>query len=408
MSTVNLHICYLSVDMRTRHSGGGISSYLCSLTPALVADGCRVTIIALATKCSDNLVDGVRVIGVKSPNLHWFIYRLLPVGKSLNLPVREIEWSRRLWARLAAVHKEDPIDVVECDETALVWCRMIKGLPPIVVRGHGNTLAIERASGNRPRYGHRLTRHLEVMGIRNASAITAVSQFQARSLAQEVKPCSNEVAVIPNPIDPHFLNRALAYKAVINERSAPVVLYTGRIEVRKGTMVLLQSLAIVASQVPDVRYVIAGARHQSVSVSDLESALDGAGVRERVMLLGHIPWDELDVWYKRASVFAMPSLYETFGISVIEAMAFGLPVVATKAGGLPEVVEDGRTGILVAPGDPEALAHAILRLLNNPVLRLKMGQSGRKRVLEEFTVERVVKKTVGLYNRVATGQSDRA
>jgi glycosyltransferase involved in cell wall biosynthesis len=96
----------------------------------------------------------------------------------------------------------------------------------------------------------------------------------------------------------------------------------------------------------------------------------------------------------------MPSFYETFGISVIEAMAFGLPVVATRAGGLPEVVEDGVTGILVPPGDSEALAEAQLRLLLDPDLRRRMGQAGRERVQSEFTVDRIVSQMLDVYHSV--------
>jgi glycosyltransferase involved in cell wall biosynthesis len=117
-------------------------------------------------------------------------------------------------------------------------------------------------------------------------------------------------------------------------------------------------------------------------------------------MVGHVPWQNLADLYRRASVFVMPSYYETFGISVIEAMAFGLPVVATKAGGLPEVVEDGVTGILVPPGDSEALGDALLRLLLDPVLRARMGQAGRERVRSEFTVDRIVAQTLDVYQSV--------
>ena len=93
----------------------------------------------------------------------------------------------------------------------------------------------------------------------------------------------------------------------------------------------------------------------------------------------------------------MPSYYETFGISVIEAMAFGIPVVATNVGGLPEVVENGVTGILVPPGDIQALADAIVYLLSNSQLRLQMGEAGKSRVLSEFTVDLVSEMTMDKY-----------
>jgi glycosyltransferase involved in cell wall biosynthesis len=123
-------------------------------------------------------------------------------------------------------------------------------------------------------------------------------------------------------------------------------------------------------------------------------------------MLGHVPWQQLADLYRRASVFVMPSFYETFGISVIEAMAFGLPVVATRTGGLPEVVDDGVTGILVPAGDAEALADALIRLLRDPDLRRRMGQAGQERVRAEFTIDRVVSQTLAVYESVILNKSE--
>src|SRR6185295_10842852 len=113
---------------------------------------------------------------------------------------------------------------------------------------------------------------------------------------------------------------------------------------------------------PQVEYVIAGGHHNSIAEQTLAGTLAEGNTREHVQLLGHVAWQQLAEWYRRATVFVMPSRYETFGISVVEAMAFGVPVVATNVGGLPELIDDGVTGLLVPPRDPDALADAINRL----------------------------------------------
>jgi glycosyltransferase involved in cell wall biosynthesis len=159
----------------------------------------------------------------------------------------------------------------------------------------------------------------------------------------------------------------------------------------------------VVEQTPDVQLVIAGERHVSISERTLARVLDEDGIRPAVRLLGHVPWRQLPQWYRQASVFVMPSYYETFGISVLEAMAFGLPVVATSAGGLPEVVEDGVTGILVPPGDPRALSEAITGLLRDSRLRRRLGEAGRERVQTEFAVESIVDRTLDLYEQIRRG-----
>jgi len=241
--------------------------------------------------------------------------------------------------------------------------------------------------------------------VRRAAAITAVSAFQAKELAQDLSLPEKSIHVIPNPVSPILLQRALGQSRV--EPAKPVVLYTGRIEMNKGSLELLRSVDRVASRFPDVEYVIAGARHNSIDDQMLNGALGVNGTHKHVRLLGHVPWQQLADLYRRASVFVMPSFYETFGISVIEAMAFGLPVVATRTGGLPEVVEDGVTGILVPTGDAEALADALIRLLRDPDLRQRMGQAGQERVRAEFTIDRVVSQTLAVYESVAFQNRER-
>jgi glycosyltransferase involved in cell wall biosynthesis len=99
-------------------------------------------------------------------------------------------------------------------------------------------------------------------------------------------------------------------------------------------------------------------------------------------------------------IFVLPSNWEGLPNAVLEAMAAGLPVVATRVGGVPEVVVEGQTGILVPPRDPNALADALLTLLRDPNLRRRMGQAGRQRVQEYFSVDQMVSKTETLYEQL--------
>lgn len=391
-----MHICFLLSAFHTASVGGGAESYVSTMADALLEQGHRVSVIAFGQ--ADRSDGRLRLLEIRKPNLHWLLYRGLPFAKSLAMPVREIEWSRRMWSALAALHREDPVDVVETGET-LVLQQLVSGRkPPLVVRGHGNPLAIKRFGGARADLGDRLGRKLQLSGMRRASAITAVSKFQAGELSRDVSLPIEAIRVIPNPISPALLRDALEQPGI--EATKPVVLYTGRIELNKGSLELLKSVNLVAASFPEVEYVIAGGRHNSIDDQTLERALTVANTREHVRLLGHVPWHQLAGWYRRATVFVMPSRYETFGISVIEAMAFGVPVVAANVGGLPEIVQDGVTGILVPPKDPDALAEAVIHLLRDPELRRRLGSAARGRVLTEYRIERVVEQTLKVYERV--------
>jgi glycosyltransferase involved in cell wall biosynthesis len=123
----------------------------------------------------------------------------------------------------------------------------------------------------------------------------------------------------------------------------------------------------------------------------------------RVRFQGFVSNDELPQWYREADLFVLPSVYETFGIPLIEAMACGTAVLATRTGGVPEIVQDEVSGLLVEPGDVEQLAKGIGRLMQDDVLRQQMGQRGRKRAMERFswntTVQPLIQEYAALHHR---------
>jgi glycosyltransferase involved in cell wall biosynthesis len=100
---------------------------------------------------------------------------------------------------------------------------------------------------------------------------------------------------------------------------------------------------------------------------------------------------------KSFQIFVMSSVTEGLGTSLLDAMACGRPIVATRAGGIPEAVTDGETGFLVPPRDHEAMAAAIVRLLQDPALRARMGAAGLARAKTDFSAERMVRQTLGIY-----------
>ncbi len=206
--------------------------------------------------------------------------------------------------------------------------------------------------------------------------------------------------VIPYGFDPEALGWSEAARAtrarLEQERGRrPSIFAVGRHVYYKGFDVLIRAMRSV-----DAELWIGG---RGPYTESFRQAAQDAGVADRVRFLGFIPDAELIAYYDACDVFCMPSTEraEQFGLVQLEAMHCGKPVVATRLGtGVEYVTLDEVTGLLVNPGDEQALAQALNRLLADPALRTRLGEAGRRRVAEEFSVRRMVDKTVALYHRL--------
>jgi glycosyltransferase involved in cell wall biosynthesis len=177
----------------------------------------------------------------------------------------------------------------------------------------------------------------------------------------------------------------------------PTIGAMGRLEPIKGLAFLLAAAAVLRSRVPDLRIELAGS---GACEPRLRSFAAQLGIADAVTFLG---WrDDIDSLHRRWQVFAQPSIYEGLGLSVLEAMAAGRPVVASATGGLPELVEDGLTGFLVPAGEVGALVDRLGRLLDDEELRTRMGNAGRQRVRERFSVAEMAARTADVYDRLLT------
>jgi glycosyltransferase involved in cell wall biosynthesis len=177
---------------------------------------------------------------------------------------------------------------------------------------------------------------------------------------------------------------------------APLVGNVAALVPHKGQYHLVEAARLVVQVVPDVRFVILG---EGELREPLERQVREHRLEKHVLLPG-FRTDVLGC-IKGFDVFAMSSVTEGLGTSLLDAMACARPIVATRTGGIPEVVEDGVNGLLVEPRDDRAMADAIVRLISDEGLRQRMGQAGLERVRERFTVERMVAGTAAVYARLA-------
>lgn len=186
------------------------------------------------------------------------------------------------------------------------------------------------------------------------------------------------------------------------EGSMPTLLTLGRLVPRKGIDTLLQALPRILQETA-VTYQIGGSGPDR---ERLEKMTRDLGVEHAVRFLGRVPEDVLPQIYANADLFVMPNReiqdagsLEGFGIVFLEANASGVPVVAGKSGGAVEAVQDGKTGLLVAPDSVEALATAVLTLLKDEQKRRQMGQAGRHWVETEMNWERTAQQFMALLDK---------
>jgi starch synthase len=189
------------------------------------------------------------------------------------------------------------------------------------------------------------------------------------------------------------------------------VLFAGRLTPQKGVQVLLQSAVQVRRQFPNVQYVFAGAPDSYFAGQMVEGLLEEyKGLRRHVKFLGMIERRELALLYRTVNLAVVPSIYEPFGYAAIEALSAGVPVIASNVGGLGEIIEPGRTGLLVSVQPCENGRHEVnleeliaaqLELLTDPARARQLGEQGRQYVRSTFTLEHMLEATLSAYRQAS-------
>ena len=166
---------------------------------------------------------------------------------------------------------------------------------------------------------------------------------------------------------------------------------------------MLEALAKVRTERSDVELVIIG---KPKSRSAIPPLIERLGLQHAVRFVSDVTTERIVELYAEAQVAVVPSLYEGFSLPAVEAMACGVPLVATTGGALPEVVgKDGESGLLVPPGDPDALAGRLLRAFADSELRARVGDAGRARALDKFTWRATALGTVENYRALLAEQA---
>jgi glycosyltransferase involved in cell wall biosynthesis len=226
---------------------------------------------------------------------------------------------------------------------------------------------------------------LQRQAYRCAHAVVANSHAASTILQREGVPASR-IEVIANGIDAYRFHDRTSYRPVSK------ILTVANLRAEKAHEVLLQAASAMLSRHPHLQFQIAGDGPRLGELRALASAL---GIADRVTFLGHR--EDVPALLAQADAFVLPSRSEAFPNGAIEAMAAGLPVVASAVGGLLDLIEPGRTGLLVPPDDPLALADALDGLVRAPARGAALGAAARDDVVRRYSFERMVRSFETLY-----------
>jgi len=245
--------------------------------------------------------------------------------------------------------------------------------------------------------GYELSKWMEREGLCSCDRVIAVSGGMKKDIMNCYPIPSSKISVVYNGIDPSVYARREEGRVLesLGIRK-PYALFVGRLTRQKGVFDLLEASR---KFLPGTQLVLATGKPDEPGIlDDLKRAVRGR--KDVVWINSMLGQKDTIALYSGAAVAVTPSVYEPFGIVVVEAMACGAPVVASAVGGIREIVESGRSGLLVPPADPPALAEAVNRVLTDNTLAQKLASNARSRVERHFTWEAAAKKTFELYKRL--------
>jgi glycosyltransferase involved in cell wall biosynthesis len=228
------------------------------------------------------------------------------------------------------------------------------------------------------------------------NAIITVSEQSKKDIQQYLAPQRRDIKIIPygvtdvfRPLPTEQVKRHLEKRFGL---STPYILYVGSLTRRKNIERALEAFALLRPTFPDLRFVLAGPR--SFLQTPVEEIIGRLDIAEQILLTGPLTDKDLPALYNGAQLFVFPSLYEGFGLPVLEALSCGTPVITSTCSSLPEVA--GEAAILVDPYDVNAIAVAMQQVLSEPKLAAEMVDAGLARA-KQFSWERTAQETMAVY-----------
>jgi glycosyltransferase involved in cell wall biosynthesis len=383
-----IHICFITAEypiLSLNH--GGVGTFTRSLGYKLVEQGIAVSVIRFANVEKSEIINdnGITVYLTKEP-------RKMPL---------EFIWNSILVNRvLKQIHKTNPISIVEGPELTFAFINKIKGIQ-YCIRMHGGHHFFAKAE-HRPLEWKKVWQ--EKRSFAKADAIAAVSHYVAETTRELLHLGNRKITVLYNPID-----TGRFYEADNSKIEKHTLFFAGTIIEKKGIRQLVQSLEFLVGEFPDIKLRIAGRDANIPGTNEpyrpiLEKAVSEK-IRPHIDFLGTVPNFEIPDYIEKSQICCYPSHMEAMPLAWLEVLAMGKVFLASNTGPGPEAVLENRTGFLVDPHDPKAIADKIRYIFAHYDEALQMGRNARKRILAEFDVAILVEKNISFYQSVIEGKA---
>lgn len=396
---MSLRVLFLSIfDPFGGATGPG--NHLRGLSQSLSQLGCEVHILVLNRKYGNQIVNGVQLHYINTSFEH---FRKIPI---VNNNVLSLISFKEIIYRFCREHE---IDIIH-DSSGYGGREVCGGGIPFVLTAHANAIGefisyfdVPLSFINPNLIAYAISVMLTIFRVRLPGKcpdmVIAVSKATAEEWVRFFRIPKERVVTIHNGVD-----LSIFTDLHVEESEEHTILSVGRLAWSKGHKYMIDAMPNILSEYPNAKLWLVGDPY--TKDVPLQQYVRKLGIENSVRFIGKVSAERLYSLYHQAEVFVQPSLYEPFGITILEAMSMQKPVVATRVGGIPEIITNEVEGLLVEPGNSLQLAKAISRMFSDSSERRRFGSNARKRVEKEFTWDIVAMKTFELYKNLLSGRQE--
>lgn len=391
-----MKICLISREYPPETGFGGIGTYVYQLAHGLTKKGHDVSVITQAMDEKDRIYKDKKVSVYRIKDQKVPFKGFTRISNLLTNNWFSYYWhSRSVFKQIIKIiKKEGEFDIIESplwSGESLAYNKSINA--PLLVRLQTPIFKSQEIVEKAPDL---TLEAVEQQCLKKATLIPSISKSVGTLIRKKYNLLENKIRVSYLGLDSPKLKKPLF------KNDSFKLLYVGRLERRKGIIEFIDALNEILSGNEKITLDIVGndipQAPGDILFKEYFNKTVNTNLQKRVRFHGYVTNAKVKNFYKNCDLLIAPSRYESFGLIYLEAFSYGKPVIGTKAGGIPEVVRNNKTGLLVNVNNSKEITKAVLRIFENNDLRKTLGENAFKDVRTNFTVSKMVDKTIDIYN----------